>query len=57
MQAFVRLLERIYKVHSIEREPPKRIHVVPREIDREGDKRLKRLPDQNMLARILDENW
>ena len=48
MQAFARLLERIYKVHSVERETPERIHVVWGEWQR-----FKSLPDQIMYGQIF----
>ena len=51
MQAFVRLLERFYKVHSIEREHPERIHVVRGEIDKDSNDYQTRL----CMARSLDE--
>ena len=37
MQAFVRLLERIHKIYSIEREASKRIHVARGEIDKDSN--------------------
>ena len=44
MQAFVRLLERIYEIHFIEREASKRIHVVQEETDNDSNETTTR-PD------------
>ena len=44
MQAFVRLLERIYEIHFIDREASKRIHVVQEETDNDSNETTTR-PD------------
>ena len=51
-QAFVRFLERIHTIHSIEREASKRIHVVRRETVKDSNDYQTRL-----MARSMDENW
>ena len=51
-QTSVKFLERIHKVHNIERENSKRVHVVRGEIDKDSNDYQTR----SFMARILDKN-